>query len=407
MLLLLVSVFVLAVALAVTLYFVFRGGSLSRQEFLASSALFNTTMISVAAQVSASQSGDNVADADLTYSSTVSALPTTLDLGTLWKSTQALDQAGCGSCWAFSSASMFTDRIRHGLWLRANGNYDPLMKTPFFANVTITTGESDIEVAPTTGQPVNVSSKLYKQTVMDRISPYFVAGFAPKMLDACQNIGSSDCIDTSCVGGKNPDDPNLRAKCSGCQGNTLLMPLLLFTGGGAARISQYGLEDWACAFGGTQYCSSDNKPNYTLYKASKYLYRDQSSRLDAPNIVAAGIKNLSDWMRLELMERGPLTVSFMVYPSFFAFFTNPKTMQGVYSEKNKLPNEAVQGGHAVSINGYGTEDGVDYWLIRNSWGKSWAFAGYFKIQRGVNFCEIEANMTGVMLSDADYASFLK
>lgn len=37
--------------------------------------------------------------------------------------------------------------------------------------------------------------------------------------------------------------------------------------------------------------------------------------------------------------------------------------------------------HAVIAVGYGTENGVDYWLIRNSWGTSWGESGYVKIKR--------------------------
>lgn len=37
--------------------------------------------------------------------------------------------------------------------------------------------------------------------------------------------------------------------------------------------------------------------------------------------------------------------------------------------------------HAVEIVGYGTDNGIDYWKVRNSWGSSWGEAGYVRIQK--------------------------
>ena len=45
--------------------------------------------------------------------------------------------------------------------------------------------------------------------------------------------------------------------------------------------------------------------------------------------------------------------------------------------------------HAVLVVGYGTSDeGDDYWLVKNSWSTYWGDSGFVKIKRGDSMCGI-------------------
>lgn len=89
-------------------------------------------------------------------------------------------------------------------------------------------------------------------------------------------------------------------------------------------------------------------------------------------------------IRRDIIHWGPATSGFSVHEDFMAW-----DGKGVYQWDGKSP---VSGGHAIVIVGWGTEEGVPYWLIRNSWGPEWGDKGYFKMLRGSNHCEIEENV---------------
>mmetsp|Transcript_30214 Transcript_30214/g.42107 ORF Transcript_30214/g.42107 Transcript_30214/m.42107 type:complete len:241 (-) Transcript_30214:182-904(-) len=77
-----------------------------------------------------------------------------------------------------------------------------------------------------------------------------------------------------------------------------------------------------------------------------------------------------------LIASGPITIGINATPmqDYDSGIDNPRRCSGQMLD------------HAVLIVGYGTEDGVDYWKIKNSWNTDWGEDGYYRIVRGVNKC---------------------
>lgn len=93
-------------------------------------------------------------------------------------------------------------------------------------------------------------------------------------------------------------------------------------------------------------------------------------------------------IRRDIYHWGPVSTAMKVFDDFLEW-----DGEGIYEWDGLSDLKETYIGHAVVIVGWGTsKDGVDYWIIRNSWGKSWGDKGYFKMKRGTNNCEIEENV---------------
>lgn len=86
-------------------------------------------------------------------------------------------------------------------------------------------------------------------------------------------------------------------------------------------------------------------------------------------------------MQKEIMTNGPIQVAFKVFKSFMSYKT------GVYQKH--FYEIIPEGGHAVKIVGWGTDTGVDYWKVANSWDTTWGEDGFFRILRGKDQCGME------------------
>lgn len=70
---------------------------------------------------------------------------------------------------------------------------------------------------------------------------------------------------------------------------------------------------------------------------------------------------------------GPVSVAIDASLVTFQHYTS-----GIYNDSSC---SSVNHNHAVLVVGYGTENGTDYWLVKNSWGTGWGESGYIKMSR--------------------------
>ena len=103
--------------------------------------------------------------------------------------------------------------------------------------------------------------------------------------------------------------------------------------------------------------------NYTKYYVEEY-----------------GNVNGEENMMKEIYARGPITCGIAV-PQSFMDYTG-----GIYKDESG----DVEKVHAISVVGWGEENGEKYWIGRNSWGNYWGEEGWFRIARGINNLAIES-----------------
>ena len=85
---------------------------------------------------------------------------------------------------------------------------------------------------------------------------------------------------------------------------------------------------------------------------------------------------------------GPLSIGIDASQISFQLYNG-----GIYNEQKC---SSVFLDHGVGLVGYGSDDGVKYWIVRNSWGTGWGENGYIRIIRGSNKCGVATSATCIL-----------
>ncbi|KAL4216381.1 hypothetical protein ACF0H5_024108 [Mactra antiquata] len=102
----------------------------------------------------------------------------------------------------------------------------------------------------------------------------------------------------------------------------------------------------------------------------KFKEADIGATEDSCKDIKAGSE---DDLQAAVATVGPISVAIDAsHPSFQLY------RSGVYNER-RCSSKRLD--HGVLAVGYGTEDSKDYWLVKNSWGKSWGQEGYIMMSR--------------------------
>lgn len=299
------------------------------------------------------------------FASTVEIkVPDAFDGREVWKQYFApvRHQGKCGACWAFASATALQMRLA----IATNGKYN-LILSPAKMVLCNLGSTREFEIAKESidmGEPYdyNLPSQVTTKAAKEHEAVESVGCKGETMIGAWQFLFRFGVPEEKCMtyDADEVDDVDLFNHLDGQD-----LPL-------CSKLISDTYDE----------CPTDKEP-MELHLSDGFYYvpgtvnKDPENNPKAPSGTEYNI-------RRDIYHWGPVTSGFAVYEDFLAW-----DGKGIYQWDGKSKSA---GGHAIVIVGWGTEAGVPYWIVRNSWGADWGDKGYFKILRGSNHCEIEENV---------------
>ena len=163
----------------------------------------------------------------------------------------------------------------------------------------------------------------------------------------------------------------------------------------------WGEGNYACD-GGMQFQAYEwikkNGGIATAHSYGPYLMQDGKCHFSNATIGAkitsyVQIKEGDEAGLITALFSNPVAVSIDASHDSFGFYGS-----GVYYEP-KCGNKPDNLDHAVLAVGYGTLDGQDYWLVKNSWSTHWGNDGYVLMSRKDNNCGVATGASFVRMED--------
>jgi len=243
--------------------------------------------------------------------------------------TDIRDQSNCGCCWAFGAAEAASDR----LCIATKGK----VQVPLSAEEQCFCAEED----GCDGGMLSTAWEYIQKSGLATGGQYKGSGpFGPGM---CNDFSLPHCHHH----GPQGKDPYPDENKPGCPSTT---------------------ESPQCPTS----CASTAKAPYDDFEKVRYGFKGEVNQVDSD----------ADAIAREIMTNGPVEAAFSVYSDFENYAS------GIYHHTGG----EMMGGHAIKIVGFGTENGVKYWKVQNSWNPYWGEGGYFRIRRGSDECGIESQV---------------
>ncbi len=138
-----------------------------------------------------------------------------------------------------------------------------------------------------------------------------------------------------------------------------------------------------------QYLQNNQNKKDDTEKQYPYTAVDQNCNAVPSNVNAAlkGYVSLQKGdekaMAQALYTVGPLSVGVNANQDWQLYSS------GIYDPSDDQCDPSIYAqDHGVILVGFGSEGGLDYWIVRNSWGEDWGENGYLRLARGHNACGV-------------------